>query len=161
MDGGTEPPMIAAGRADAIGFAEPVTWTDIAPARGVALRDLDDDGVPELIARHGSAPELAVYERIGSTYGLAEVTELPDPDGLLETGRLDRDDHVDLATYEVGGRSIELWLGDDLRWEPAAALELDGAVSQLVLADIDDDGAADIVAGTFDDGTVTVVRANP
>jgi len=30
-----------------------------------------------------------------------------------------------------------------------------------VLSDIDDDGAADIVAGTFEDGTVTVVRAQP
>ncbi|HET6583144.1 MAG TPA: hypothetical protein VFG69_06850, partial [Nannocystaceae bacterium] len=138
-------------------------WSAIAPARGVALRDLDDDGVLEVLARPSDAPALAVYVRDRGEYAPAHTTDLRDhADDLLETGRLDGDDVVDLASYAVGGRSVELWLGDrDLGWSPTTPIELDAAVRQLVLADVDDDGAADLIAGTFDEGTITVVRAQP
>ncbi len=161
IDGGADSPALARGRTDGLGFAAPEPWTVIAPARGAALRDLDDDGVPEVIARP-AAPELVVYERNGGEYHLAESTDLSShADALLETARLDGDDHVDLATYVPGEHAIELWLGDDLQWDPAHAIELDDPVAQLVMADIDEDGAADLVAGTFDAGTITIVRATP
>jgi hypothetical protein len=162
VDGGNESPMIARGRAGELGFAAPEPFTAIAPAGGAALRDIDDDGVPEVIARPPTAAELTVYERDAGEYRLAETTDLAGhEDALLETGRLDGDDHLDLATYDAGGRTIELWLGDDLQWQPTAEIELDANVSQLVMADIDEDGAADLVAGTFEAGTVTIVRATP
>jgi hypothetical protein len=162
VDGGAEPPMVAYGRPEAPGFADPVPWAEIAPARGAALRDLDDDGEPELLVRPGASAELTVYERAGGAYELAAATDLAGAaDGLLETGRIDGDEHVDIAAYTPGGTTIELWRGEDFRWEPTTEVELDFPVQQLVLADIDDDGAADIVAGTFEAGSITVVRATP
>lgn len=158
-----ESPTLARGQPGVVGFAAPVPWTEIAPARGVALRDLDDDGVLEVLARPSVEPELVVYTRDDGEYAPVQTTDLRDQaDELLETGRLDGDDILDLASYEAGGHSVALWLGDrDFRWSTTTEVELDAAVRQLVLADIDDDGAADLVAGTFDDGTITVVRARP
>jgi hypothetical protein len=118
-----------------------------------------------VLARPGDAPALIVYGRgdRGGEYAPVETTDLSEhADALLETGRVDGDDIVDLASYEAGGRTVELWLGDrGFGWSPTTEIELDAAVRQLVLADIDDDGAADLIAGTFDEGTITVVRATP
>lgn len=162
LDGGNDSPMLARGRSGELGFDPPQPFPAIAPARGAALRDIDDDGAPEVIARPPTSPELVVYARESGEYVHAETTDLSaHADALLETARIDGDDHLDLATYDPGGRTIELWLGDDLQWEPTGELELAAAIGQLVMADVDEDGAADLVAGTFEAGTITVVRARP
>lgn len=160
LDGGTSSPLLATGRSDALGFAAPIVWDAIAPARGVALRDLDADAVPEALAREGDV--LVVYAREDGRHRRVAATDLSGrADALLDAGALDGDERLDLVTYGVGS-TVQLWLGDrDDGWTETDEIDLAVAVRQLVVADLDDDGAGDLVAGTFDDGTITIVLAQP
>jgi hypothetical protein len=34
-------------------------------------------------------------------------------------------------------------------------------IAQMAITDLDDDGAGDLILGTFSDGTITIVRGEP
>ena len=60
--------------------------------------------------------------------------------------------------------SPRVWIAKgrgDGSFNPPAVLEFETPVHQVALADVNGNGATDVVAGTFDSGTVTIRLASP
>ena len=156
---------------DIAGFRAQPRW--MAPAAGatgqVAVLDLDGDDVPELVVEDPSQPALVVFAGAGSQY--VELTRYPlpgPPHGLRPLPRADGG--ADLVWWQSATFGTPSPLGV-LTYVPGeglaevATVALDEPILDIVAADLDDDGWADLavtvrLAGEdANDALVLVTRA--
>ncbi len=157
----TLPPTFVRGTVD--GFGSPEPWDELGVARVVSFANTDGEGEPEIVVFRADPPAIEVWTgRLGSAR-LLDATQI---DALAHSsfagGDFDADRNLDLALYDPDERDVVIWLGDGHgEWHEAATVRFASDVVQLAVGDLDADGAADLVAGTFADGTITVARGEP
>ena len=134
---------------------------------GATARDLDGDGRPEVLAVsfeeesylvldvQGTGPDVSLVERTRTRIpGLA-----PSPAALAD---LDGDGRDDLVRVEPGSAKLEARLGlRDGRFGGASEVDLDTPIDQIAVADLDEDGAVDVVVGSFEAAQLQVLLTSP
>ena len=105
---------------------------------------------------------------LGWTGGFGDARELGGTEiealahSSFAAGDFDADRKLDLALFDADSRDVVMWLGDGRGdWEKASKVRFAAEVEALSVGDLDTDGAADLVAGTFSDRTITVARGAP
>lgn len=128
------------------------------------VRDLDDDGVTDVLGVSFEEQAL-VFLRAEAGARLIETrrTSVPGLEtGPAGAGDIDADGHLDLLLFEPGTRALQAWFGrGDGTFDGPLAVELDAAAGQIALCDLDEDGALDIVVGTFEAGTLQILLSDP
>jgi len=134
---------------------------------GATATDLDGDGRSEVLvvsfeeqAYHvldvqGTGPDAMLVERARTEVpGLA-----PSPAALAD---LDGDGRQDLLRVEPGAAKLEgrLGLRDGSFGEPTE-IDLDTPADQMAVADLDEDGAVDVVVGSFEASELRVLLTSP
>jgi hypothetical protein len=162
-------PTAAGGFAIAFGegagrFAAPTpTMADVPPG-GAWVRDVDDDGHLDVLV-HSPSPSALVFARGNGTgaFEVAAMTELPSAPRLTAAlGDIDDDGDLDVLFVYPEQSTVETWLGrPDGSFEGPSSIDVGGAPLQIELVDLDEDGARDLVVGTFEDGGIRIVLARP
>lgn len=147
-----------------LGFGppQPVGPPQLVPT-STMVRDLDEDGLPDVLAFSFEEEALVFLRATEGQLVEAGRTEVPGlRTGPAGAGDLDGDEHVDLLLFEPGTRRLQAWLGQGTGlFDGPEDLELDAPVGQIALADLDEDGALDIVVGTFEAGTLQILLSDP
>ncbi|MCA9710102.1 MAG: VCBS repeat-containing protein [Myxococcales bacterium] len=127
------------------------------------VRDLDEDDVPDVLAVSFAEEALVFLRSEGRQLVERGRTSVPDLRlGPAGAGDMDADGHLDLLLFEPGSRKLQAWLGrGDGSFEDPLALDLEVPIGQIALVDLDEDGALDIVAGTFESGTLQILLSDP
>ena len=133
-------------------FAPPVS-TGSSPAVAVAVADLDLDGLPDIVAAHGTgANGFSVWHNTSG--GLVDVSPppspVPDPVSALTVGDFNGDGIPDIVVVGSGGKVLTAWYaaGDhpDFHYAPGATLPFPTPITRIVACDFDGDGNIDLVA---------------
>lgn len=149
-------------------FAPPVILPplDVVPD-GATATDLDGDGTHEVLAVSFTAEAYLVLEveGTGDSTRLVERarTEIPglqpSPAALAD---LDGDGRLDLLRVEPGAARLEARLGTSSgRFDDPTEIDLDTPADQIAVADLDIDGALDIVVGSFEAAELRVLLTSP
>jgi hypothetical protein len=144
------------------GAPEPVGPPSLV-ANTTLVRDLDGDGATDVLAVSFTEESLVFLH--AEDGALVETTRTSVP--ALETGPagagdIDADGRLDLLLFEPGTRALQAWFGrGDGSFEGPLAVELDASIGQIALCDLDEDGALDIVVGTFEAGSVRILLSDP
>lgn len=147
-----------------LGFGPPVP---VAPPSLVPtttmVRDLDEDGVTDVLAFSFDEEALVFLHAEEGQLVEAGRTEVPGlRTGPAGAGDIDADDHLDLLLFEPGTERLQTWFGrGDGLFDGPVDVELDAPVGQIALVDLDEDGALDIVVGTFEAGTLQILLSDP
>jgi len=120
----------------------------------VAIADLNEDGRPDLAVTHGdyAPPAVAVFLGNGDgTFGSRTDFEVGMVPRAVRAAHLDADGHLDLAVANGGNApdspstiTVLLGLGDGT-FAPRADFEVEKNTRALAIADLDADGALDLV----------------
>lgn len=141
---------------------EPVGPADLV-LKATMVRDLDEDEVPDVLAF--SFDEEALIFLRGEPGELVERRRTSVPGlrtGPAGAGDIDADGHLDLLLFEPDTGQLQAWFGQgDGGFEGPEAVDLDTPVAQIALVDLDEDGALDIVVGTFSSGTLRIMLSDP
>ncbi|MCH9684303.1 MAG: VCBS repeat-containing protein [Deltaproteobacteria bacterium] len=147
-----------------LGFAPPVA---IGPpglvANTMITRDLDEDGLVDVLAFNFDEESLIFLRSVDGDLVETRRTIVPAlRTGPAGGGDIDADGHLDLLLFEPGTSELQAWFGvGDGTFDGPLPVQLGVDIGQIALADIDEDGALDIVAGTFEAGTVQVLLSDP
>jgi hypothetical protein len=157
----TLPPTFVRGVSD--GFGAPEPWDELGVASSVSFANTDGEGEPEIVVFRTDPPAIEVWTgRLGRARRLGTTTSDALADSAFAAGDFDADRNLDLALFDPDDVDVVLWLGDGRgTWREEATVRFGAAVEQLAVGDLDADGAADLVAGTFAQQTITVVRGAP
>ena len=155
---------LARGRGDG-SFEPPVAvLADFAPG-GARLHDVDDDGHLDVLLRPTEPNEIALAQGDGTgTFVEVARTSLPEDDeiSLSLLDDFDGDDTLDVLLIHPDRPVVDIWLGNrDGSFENPTAIETGGVAEQLGIADLNEDGARDLVIGAFAEGGIRVVLARP
>jgi hypothetical protein len=145
------PPIVLRNRGDGT-FEEVGRFEGVTGVRDFAWGDLNDDGVPDAVFIDDSGAlhlfanprqDRPVFDPLDSPAGVegALAVDLGDMngDGRLDLIVLQRNGAIGVALADGGGWSS----GEVARWEDSDA---DGASARLIVADIDNNGALDVIA---------------
>ncbi|MEM9462568.1 MAG: VCBS repeat-containing protein [Myxococcota bacterium] len=127
------------------------------------VHDLDDDSVPDVLAASAEQEALIFLQAIDGRLVETGRTSIPQlRTGPAGVGDIDNDDRTDLLLFEPGTRRLQAWFGrGDGSFEAPQDVPIDARVDRIGLADLDEDGVLDIVAGTFQTGTIQILLGDP
>jgi hypothetical protein len=135
-------------------------------ALGVAVADVNADGVPDLIATSGDTPSY-VSVRLGTGAGNFTTTFATYPvdagPGTVVVQDVNADGRPDLITSNSGGNAVNVLLADPATpgsFLPRTAYASDGYPLNVAVADVNVDGRPDLISGNYFGGTVRVRLAN-
>jgi len=129
---------------------------------GVALADLDDDGLLDVVTADAFVDTVTVRHGNGAgDFGPAQAFQTGtgpyvDPYDVV-VGDLDLDGRLDLAVANYGDMAVGVLLGDGAGVAPATEWPTSWQASALAISDVDGDGAADLAVA---DNNLVSGRAN-
>ncbi len=113
----------------------------------VAARDIDEDSVTDLIVLESDRLTLLASRGVGNgKFEAPTTTTLAQVTGSFGLADLNGDGLLDLATAPSVGRTIAVYLGRGGEFEPSAVYDTPAASARFDFADMDLDGALDILA---------------
>jgi hypothetical protein len=138
-------------RAEAAGLVFPERKIDKRPAEtlsgGLTVRDLDGDGLPDVIALDG--PLAWLYRgRPGLTFAKPELLATAPGETIFTsaaTGDLDGDGDPDLALTTYRDRPVRLFRNDSGKFTEQKPLGRGGLHQSAIASDLDGDGKLDLV----------------
>lgn len=148
------------------GAPQPVGPADLFPD-GATVRDLDGDGTLDVLAVSFAEETFTVLRvsEVGLTGSIDERarTEIPGlRPGPAALADLDADGREDLLRVASNSAELEARLGrTDGRFDDPIRIDLDTPADQIAVADLDEDGALDIVVGSFEAAEVRVLLTDP
>lgn len=155
---------VARGRGDGRFEAAEAVASDVALA-SAWLRDFDDDGHLDVLARDRATSDLVLLagDGVGGFSPSARTTrDDPDPLASATLADLDGDGSDDLLFGLQGDSVVEVWLGGgDGTFEKPQQIDVGDEARQIAIGDFDEDGAPDLVVGTFAAGGIRVILARP
>ena len=145
--------------AQEICFEEGVQLPAGSSPSGVALGDLDGDGVLDLVTTSSSGDLLYLHLGTGGgAFGPAVTHPTPDGPRTVKLADLDGDGDLDVGVgCEAGGR-FAVWLNDGTGvLAPYVGYVLGAQGYSLAFADIDGSGGLDVAATVFGDARVAIL----
>lgn len=122
--------------------------------------DLDDDGLDEIVVTSNDEGAAQVQHAVGGgNFEGDAVLDLGGASPYAGTlGDVDGDGSLDLVTVDDAVASVHWWPGDGAGGFGAPAQRsLPSPAIRVHTADLDEDGQHDIIAATYDDGSVTLL----
>jgi Tfp pilus assembly protein PilF len=144
----TGEPVVLRNNADA-SFAALKPFQGVTGVTAFSTADLDSDGVPD-VGLVDASGRLVVFgnERLGSYKKLNPPTEVAVQNVAISAGDVDGNGRVDFVLLRNDRSIARLSIRNDRSWDIAQiATGTGAAVPKLLLADLDNNGALDIVAG--------------
>ena len=123
----------------------------------VVVRDLSEDGLPDLVVS-STSPSLTVMFATGpGTYG-PQATYPGTNSRSLDVGDLNNDGNLDVVTANYTGNGLNVYLSTTTPgiYGLPVSYTMDDAVSTVALADFNHDGALDVAAAIANLNTVNV-----
>lgn len=158
------PPVVIRNNGDGTFAAIRPFGASVTGARGFAWADLDDDGDPDAVLLDGTGKlHFFTNERSGL------FTPRPAPGGLpgktvsLAVADLNRDGVLDIAALSDTGTIIRISDKDgSAAWDTAEVAAATGmaAAARLLIADLDNNGAVDLIVAGTDTSAVLLAEAD-
>jgi hypothetical protein len=128
-----------------------------------AIADLNGDGRPDIVATHHDQSAMTVMIGDGRG-GFTEANGSPFDFGVslfhLITGDVDRDGRMDVVA--TSGDSIRVLLGDGRgAFKQAASIPVGPGAWRVASADLNDDGAIDVVTTNLEGNSLSVLLGKP
>ena len=150
-------------------FAPRLDFVTGANPTGVAVRDLDGDGRPELLVGNYNGGTVSIFQNTGAAGGLTTNSFAPRMD--LDAGfgcqdvavaDLDDDGRPDVVTANNGNGTLSilrnLSSSGSLAFAPKVNLTVPDGPSQLAIGDLDGDGKPDLAVACYLSQTLSVFR---
>ncbi|MGY3089392.1 hypothetical protein ACVWYF_002440 [Hymenobacter sp. UYAg731] len=141
-----------------------VTGAGTRPSRALHLADVDQDGDLDLLFvadTNGTTYSVAVCLNNGTgVFGASTALAVPSELRDIETRDVDGDGDLDLLVLQLFPAKATIWLNNGagtFAANPVPSLTLDANAAFIALADIEDDGDADLVV-VNDQGDVVLLR---
>ena len=148
-------------------FASPVSYPAGPDARAVAVSDLDDDGIADLVVTNTHGASASLFRgrgNAGAGDGTFEpLSTLPVQfwPSCVRVADFDADGHPDIFVTNQGARTVSVLRGlGSGNFEPARNLPVGREPAKLILADLDRNGLLDIVVANSYGPDLTILRAN-
>ncbi len=132
--------------------------------RAMTVADLDDDGWDDILVADASTDQVVTLRGNGSGLTRGESLDVaPLRPHTMTPYDLNRDDHLDVLVTDPELTSVVVLQGgeDGSLTGDVWVLWFDAPVDQLAVADVNDDGVRDLIAGTFARNSVTVHLSSP
>jgi VCBS repeat protein/FG-GAP repeat protein len=149
---------VVLGRGDGT-FVERADYATAGSPLSVAVKDLNGDSKPDLVAANDSGSDVSV--RLGNGDGTFQAkheftTGLYPSSVAIED--VDSDSRPDIVTANFGGASVSFLKGKgDGDFYTKIDYATGNAPSWVAIGDVTGDGTLDIVTANYDDGTVSVL----
>ncbi|HVN83466.1 MAG TPA: FG-GAP-like repeat-containing protein [Candidatus Binatia bacterium] len=154
--GGITPPTLAELFGDGSGQFSGVELLATTAASGVAVADFNEDAVADAAITQPDARAIALYFGGGRSSRLVPIDR--EATGIA-TADLDGDDHVDLVAGSPSDVSILFGGSGDALFSQPIRVALDNPPGLLDIADVDHDGAPDVVViSSASPGQLTVLH---
>lgn len=130
-----------------------------AAPQGLAIVDLNHDGRPDVVVAHESAGGLAVMYGDGSEDLFAAPTHVGTSQFLnvVAVGDFNRDGWIDVAAASTLNGNVSVFLGGTSGLTFKASYAVGASPRGLTVADVNDDGALDLLVANYGSSTVGVL----
>jgi len=139
------------------GTLGPRTDYSVNSPMGVVVRDVSEDGLPDLVLSSTSPSLIVMFATAPGTYG-PQATYPGANSRSLDVGDLNNDGNLDVVAANYTGNGFNVYLSTSTpgTYGPPVSFSLQDAVSSLALADFNHDGALDVAAAIGNFNTVNV-----
>ena len=134
--------------------------------QAVAVADFNRDGIDDIAISNTLVDNVAIFEGFsgGGTNPLSPAsgspyTSIKEPEGL-SVGDFNGDGLPDLASADVGGGTVTVFINDGSGVFGTSDFRVGGGPFSLATLDADLDGKADIVTANPESGDVSLLRGN-
>jgi Tol biopolymer transport system component len=140
------------------GFGANMNSTVAGSHFGIAVADLDGNGVPDVVTTDDAANTVSVALGNGNgTFGAATTSATGLTPRSLVIADMNRDGNLDLVVANFNGASVSVLLGNgDGTFDPKTDFAT-GNSPAVAVGDVDGDGALDVVTANFGTNDVSVL----
>jgi hypothetical protein len=154
----------------AISFATPAIFDQGMYCQGMTVGDINGDGKPEIVVANVADGNISVYGNNSTIGNLAFATRMPlvpaSGGGVpyaAVIADIDGDGMPDIATANAAGGNVSIFHntgtpGGPLSFAPSLEFGVGAAPESIAVGDLDGDGKPDLVAGNYNDGTISILH---
>ena len=138
-------------------FAAP-TGLAAFPPQGVAIGDLDGNGLPDFAYAATTSNQVGVILQTGAGFGAAATFQSGLDPVALALGDLNRDGKLDIVTADATGGTVSILLGTGTgAYGLPTILPVGTSPSAVAIADLDRNGTLDLIVANSGSNTVSVL----